>query len=73
MMSSIIFEFEDWLSTQGIMIEVIRYKLKDMVRRKFEFCYSYRIVKWSRNELKIVCYTLRIHKGFARNKNIGEL
>ena len=51
-MSSIIFEFEDGIGTQRIMIEAIRYKFKDMVRRKFDLCYSYRIVKWRRNELK---------------------
>ena len=55
------------------MIETIRCKLKDMVRRKFDLCYSYKIVKWMRNELKTVCNMLRFHKGFARNKNIGEL
>ena len=71
-MSSIIFEFEDGLSTQRSMIEAIRCKLKDMVRRKFDLCYSYRIVKWRRNELKTV-HMLRFRKGFARNKNIGEL
>ena len=72
-MSSINFEFEDGLSTQRSMIESIRCKLKDMVRRKFDFCYSNRIVKWRRNELKIVCNMLRFCKGFARNKNIIEL
>ena len=72
-MSSIIFEFEDGLGTQRIMIEAIRCKLKDIVRRKFDLCYSYKIVKWMRNELKTVCNMLRFHKGFARNKNIGEL
>ena len=44
-MSSIIFEFEDGLGTQRIMIEAIRCKLKDIVRRKFDLCYSYIIVK----------------------------
>ena len=72
-MSLIIFEFEDGLGTQRIMIEAIRYKLKDMVRRKFDLCYSYRIVKWRRNELKIVCNMLRFRKEFAHNENIGEL
>ena len=72
-MSSIIFEFEDGLSTQRSMIESIRCKLKDMVRRKFDLCYSYKIVKWRRNELKIVCNMLRFRKGFARSKNIREL
>ena len=55
------------------MIEAIRYKHKDMVRKKFDLCYSYKIVKWMRNELKTVCNMLRFRKGFARNKNIGEL
>ena len=55
------------------MIEVIRYKLKDMVQRKFDLCYSYIIVKWRRNELKIVCNMLRFRQGFTRNKNIREL
>ena len=72
-MSSIIFEFEDGLGTQRIMIEAIRYKLKDMVQRKFDLCYSYIIVKWRRNELKIVCNMLRFRQGFTCNKNIGEL
>ena len=61
------------MDTQRIMIEAIRYKLKDMVRRKFDLCYSYIIVKWRRNELKIVCNMLRFRKGFARSKNIEEL
>ena len=51
-MSSIIFEFEDGLDTQRSMIEAIRYKLKDMVWRKFDLCYSYRVVKWRRSEVK---------------------
>ena len=73
-MSLIIFESEDGSGTQKIMIEAIRCKLKDMVwKKKFDLCCSYRIVKWKRNELKIVCNILRFRKGFARNKNIGEL
>ena len=36
--------------------------------RKFDHCFSYRIIEWKRNELKIVCNTLRFRKGFARNK-----
>ena len=48
----IIFEFEDGVCTQKLMIEAVRYKLKDMVRRKFDLCYSYRVVKWRRSELK---------------------
>ena len=48
----IIFEFEDGVCTRKLMIEAVRYKLKDMVRKKFDFCYSYRIVKWRRSELK---------------------
>ena len=54
-MSSLIFEFEDGLGTQKSMIEVIRYKLKDMVRRKFDLCYGYQINKW-RNKLKFLGY-----------------
>ena len=72
-MSSIIFEFEDGLGTQRIMVEAIRCKRNDMVQRKFDVCYSYKIVKWRRNELKIVCNMLRFRQGFTRNKNIGEL
>ena len=53
------------------MIEAVRYKLKDMVRRKFDLCYGYRVVKRRRSEVE--CNILRFHKGFARNKNIGEL
>ena len=66
-------EFEDGVCTRRLMIEAVRYKLKDMVRGKFDLCYSYRIVKWGRNELKTVCNILRFCKRFARNKNTEEL
>ena len=65
--------FRRWIKYLRFMIEVIRYKLKYMVQRKFDLCYSYIIVKWRRNELKIVCNMLRFRQGFTRNKNIGEL
>ena len=48
-----IFKFEDGLCTRRLMIEVVRYKFKDMVRRKFDLCYSYGIVKCRRNKLKL--------------------
>ena len=48
----IIFEFEDGVYTRRLMIETVRYKLKDMVQRKFDLCYGYKIVKWRRNKLK---------------------
>ena len=40
-----ILEFEDGLCIRRLMIEAIRYKFKDMVRRKFDLCYNYEIVK----------------------------
>ena len=48
-----ILEFEDGLCTRKLMIEVVRYKFKDMIRRKFNLCFSYGIVKWRRNKLKL--------------------
>ena len=42
------FGFEDGVGTRRFMIETVRYKPKDMVRRKFD----YRIVKWRKSELK---------------------
>ena len=44
-----------WIKYSRFMIEVIRYKLKDMVQRKFDFCYGYKIDKW-RNKLKFLGY-----------------
>ena len=33
------------------MIEVRRYKLKDVVKRKLDLGHSFRMVKWRRNKL----------------------
>ena len=44
-----------WIKYSRFMIEVIRYKLKDMVQRKFDFRYGYQIDKW-RNKLKFLGY-----------------
>ena len=44
-------EFEVRVCTWRLRIEAVRYKLKDMVQKKFDPCYYYRIVKW-RSELK---------------------
>ena len=41
-----------WIKYSRFMIEVIRYKLKDMVQRKFDLCYGYELVKLRRNKLK---------------------
>ena len=49
-----ILEFQNGLCTQRLMIEAVRYKFKVMVRRKFDLCFSYGIVKWWRNKLKSV-------------------
>ena len=48
-----ILEFEDGLCTRRLMIEVVRYKFKVMVRRKFDLCHNFRMVKWRRNKLKL--------------------
>ena len=40
------------LILKRFMIEVIRYKFKDRVRRKLDFGYSYIIVKWKSNKLE---------------------
>ena len=48
-----ILEFEDGLCTPRLMIEAVRYKFKDIDRRTFDLYYSYRIVKWRRNKLKL--------------------
>ena len=34
-----------WIKSSRFMIEVIRYKLKDTVHRKFDLCYGYKIDK----------------------------
>ena len=38
-------ELRRWIKYSRFMIEVIRYKLKDMVHRKFGLCYGYKIDK----------------------------
>ena len=48
-----ILEFEDGLCTRRLMTEAVRYKFKDMVRKKFDFCFCYGIIKWRRNKFKL--------------------
>ena len=43
------FGLRRWIKYSRFMIEVIRYKLKDMVHRKFDLCYGYKIDKWRNN------------------------
>ena len=45
------FGFKDGVGSRRFVIKMVRYKPKDMVRREFNLCFSYRIVKW-RSELK---------------------
>ena len=48
-----ILEFEDGFCTRRLMIEAVRYKFKEMVRRKFALYFGYGIVKWRINKLKL--------------------
>ena len=48
-----ILEFKDRLCTRRLMIKAVRYKFKVMIRRKFDLCFSYGIVKWRRNIMKL--------------------
>ena len=34
-------------------MKAMRFKLKDMVQRKFDLYFSYEIVKWRKNKLKL--------------------
>ena len=66
-----ILEFEDELCTRRLMIEVVKYKFKDMIWRKFDLCYNYGIVKLRRNKLKLYAiFWDYLRKWFVHNKNI---
>ena len=42
------------------MTEAVWYELMDIIRRKFDLCQSYRIVKLRRNELKFECDIFKV-------------
>ena len=51
-----IFEYKNGLCSQGLMIEAIWYKFKDVVYKELDLFHSYRMVKWKGNKLEL--YTI---------------